>query len=105
MAIDLGINLIPRRKINPSETFNRNVSGVPTAHCLNCGKEFFKYSSITRKYCSSKCQQAYQFKIAYQKIINGDPSIMRANYSPSTFKKIIIEEQNGVCAICGQAQE
>jgi hypothetical protein len=30
---------------------------------------------------------------------------MRANYSPKPFKKIIIEEQNGVCAICGQAQE
>lgn len=105
IAIDLGINLTPRRKINSSETFNRNIPRVPIVNCLNCGKEFYKYSSSTGKYCSNKCQQAYQFKLAYQKIVDGDPSIMRANYSPATFKKIIIEEQNGVCVICGQPQE
>ena len=105
MAIKLGINLIQRRKINSSETFKRNTKRVPIVNCLNCGKEFYKYSSSTGKYCSLKCQQAYQLKLAYQKIINGDPSIMRANYSPKAFKKFIIEEQNGVCAICGQSQE
>ena len=105
IAIDLGINLTPRRKINSSETFNRNIPRVPIVNCLNCGKEFYKYSSSTGKYCSNKCQQAYQLKLAYQKIIDGDPLVMRANYSPRPFKKIIIEEQNGVCAICGQAQE
>lgn len=104
IAIKLGINLIQRRKINPSKTFKKNITR-PIVNCLNCGKEFYKYSSSTGKYCSNKCQQAYQFKLAYQKIIDGDPSIMRANYSPATFKKIIIEEQNGVCAICGQPQE
>ena len=30
---------------------------------------------------------------------------MRGNYSPSCFKKDIIEEQNNVCAICGCSQE
>ena len=31
----------------------------------------------------------------------GDKSVMRANYIPKFAKPIILEEQNGVCAICG----
>ena len=30
---------------------------------------------------------------------------MRANYSPKNFKADIIDEQNGVCTICGCPQE
>ena len=30
---------------------------------------------------------------------------MRANYSPKPFREDIIEEQNGVCAICGMKPE
>ena len=38
VAVSLGINLTPRRKINSSETFNRNIQIVPIVNCLNCGK-------------------------------------------------------------------
>lgn len=55
VAVNLGIKLTPRRKINPSETFNVNTLRVPIVNCLNCGKEFYKYSSSTGKYCSNKC--------------------------------------------------
>lgn len=34
-------------------------------------------------------------------MLDGDESIMRANYFPRYFKEDIIKEQNGVCAICG----
>lgn len=37
----------------------------------------------------------------YQKIIDGDESIMRANYNISYFRNDILKEQNGVCSICG----
>ena len=34
-----------------------------------------------------------------------NPEIQRANYSPRIFKKDIIEEQGGKCAICGMDNE
>lgn len=30
---------------------------------------------------------------------------MRANYTPKNYKEDIIQEQNGICAICGMSQE
>ena len=47
----------------------------------------------------------FQHKINYQKIIDGDESIMRANYNLQRYKKDIINEQNGLCAICNMIQE
>lgn len=104
-ALRLGIQLKTRRAINKNETFNKGVIRVAKAVCLNCGKEFPKYAGSTGKYCSIKCQQEYQHKQAYQLLLNGDDSIMRANYIPKSFKQDIIEEQNGVCAICGMKPE
>lgn len=98
----LGIELKPRRKINPKETFNRG-TGKKTI-CQNCGKEFKLYSSTTGKFCCTECHQEFRHKEKYQKLIEGDESIMRANYSPKNFKKDILEEQNGKCAICGCEQ-
>ena len=103
VAIRLGIKLEQRRKINESETFNRKKE--ETVICLNCKKEFLKRPNNYGKYCCNKCQQEYQHKQQYQKIIDGDPSIMRANYSPKSFKSDIISEQGGVCAICGMKPE
>lgn len=56
----LGIPLIPRRKINPNETFGRGTAKMDT--CLNCGKEFILYLSHTGKYCCHSCQVEYQRK-------------------------------------------
>ena len=47
----------------------------------------------------------YVRKNKYQKIVKGDESVMRANYSPKTFKDIILKEQNNKCAICGMTTE
>lgn len=104
-AIRVGIELVPRRKINDNETFNRGTHRKSPSICLNCGKEFYPGISSYGKYCCSKCQQEYQHKIGYQKILDGDISIMRANYSPKAFKGDILEEQGGVCAICGMKPE
>lgn len=92
----LGINLPIRRRINETEHFNKKHK-----FCLNCGKEMNKRKSFYSKFCDEKCSIEYHHKKLYEKIINGDRSIMRANYSPKTFKKDIIKEQNGRCAICG----
>lgn len=105
-ALRLGIELPRKRKINPCETFGKGVIKVPIGICINCGKEFPLYASRKNKYCSFKCQHEYQHKLKYQKLINGDSSIMNANYNPSkAFKEDIIKEQNGMCAICGMKPE
>lgn len=95
VAKRLGIELPQRRKINPCETFNKNTS-KKTNFCLNCGKEI----PSQNKFCNNECQKEYQHKQKYQLILDGDSSIMRANYSPRIFKEDIIKEQGGVCAIC-----
>lgn len=98
VALKIGIELPQRRKINECENFNKKKK----IHiCINCGKEFEHILGNTNKYCSEKCEKEFKHKQGYQKILEGDPSIMRANYTPKAFKKDIIEEQNGVCDICG----
>lgn len=98
VARRLGIELPKRRKLNPNETFGKRHK----IHiCINCGKEFNHIEGNTNKYCSSICEKEYKHKQKYQLILNGDNSIMRANYSPKAFRDDILKEQNGVCAICG----
>lgn len=117
VASKIGITLPKRRKLNPNETFNKGVHKVIVSninipkpiqkvgtktYCLNCGHELDGYA---KKYCSSKCQIEYKHKLAYKKFLEGDLSIMRANYNPRVFKKDIIKEQNNKCAICGLEPE
>ena len=102
VAQRLGIELPQRRKINPNETFNR---GVSTHICLNCGKEFPHKPGYSNKYCSPECEKDFKHKQKYQLILDGDSSIMRANYSPKAFRNDILSEQGGVCAICGMKPE
>lgn len=99
VAKNLGIELPQRRKINSNETFNKGIN--KKYYCLNCGKELHQKASSTHKFCNNDCQHEYQHKQKYELLLNGDSSIMRANYSPRIFKDDIIKEQNGVCAICG----
>lgn len=100
VAIRIGINLPQKRKINECETFNRKKK-IYT--CLNCKKEFEHRAGCSNKYCSNECEKEHKHIIGYQKILDGDSSIMRANYIPKAFKKDIMEEQGNVCAICGMS--
>ena len=103
VAKRLGIQLTPRRKVNPKETFNRGTA--KTSFCKNCGKEFVVYKGSSGIFCSNKCQQEFRHREAYEKLVRGDEEIMRANYSPKNFRDDIIKEQDGKCAICGCEQE
>ena len=94
VANTLNISLPPRRKINPKETFRK---GKVKGKCANCGKPISK----PKKFCNQDCMGEYSSKTGYQKILDGDPSIMNANYSPKHFKNIILKEQENKCAICG----
>lgn len=94
MKNTLNIELPDKRVINSLETFNKiGLQGT----CKCCGKPISK----SKTYCNFTCEHTYLHKLAYQKIIDGDSSIMKANYVPKAFKEDILEEQGGVCAICG----
>ena len=99
----IGIKLEKRRTINEKEHFNRGTAQVVV--CEICGKEFIKYHSSNGRFCSPKCHSIFKHQEKYQLLIDGDESIMRANYSPRAFKDDIIKEQGGVCAICKCNQE
>ena len=58
-AFRLGIELPQKRKINPKETFNREVIRAERGTCINCGKEFIKY---TENYV---CLQNKDFFVCY----------------------------------------
>lgn len=94
----LGITLPKRKKIH--QKINENI-GI----CLNCKHQFKKVSGYSSNFCCSECEKKYKHNQRYQLILNGDPSIMRANYSPKNFKQDILNEQNGMCAICGMKPE
>jgi hypothetical protein len=100
-ALRYGLKLPKRRSINSNETFNKGTTKCDKGICLNCGKEFIKYSSKVNKFCSNKCQGEYKHKKNYEDFLKGGEKFMRGNYNPP-FKDFIIFEQNGVCAICSQ---
>lgn len=98
VALRIGIELPQRRKVNPIENHNRDKK---IHKCLNCGKEFLHKDGYTNKYCCVECEHEYKHKQKYKKILDGDASIMRANYMPKAFKEDILKEQDNKCAICG----
>ncbi len=73
--------------------------------CLNCGAEFHARYASFGKFCCTNCSAAYKHKIGYKRLIEGDPFIMRANWSGEEYKKDILEEQGNKCAICGMSPE
>lgn len=73
--------------------------------CQYCGKEFHARYSSFGKFCSKECSAKYKHMLGYKRILDGDPFIMRANWSGEEYKKDILEEQGGVCAICGISPE
>ena len=103
VAKRLNIALPVRRKISPKEMFNK-LQKEETL-CKNCGKLFYRKIGSSGTFCSKNCQKEYYHKIKYEKIIDGDKSIMRPNYNMSYFKNDILLEQEQKCAICGCGTE
>lgn len=97
----LQIEIQRRRKINPNETFGKGIRKVPKVTCEYCGKEFLKYASSKGRFCSLKCFTLNKHRKGYEKILKGEPDIMRANYNPNIFNDFILAEQNNKCAVCG----
>lgn len=98
-------NSLTQHEIRCKKNPNRKMKNEIMHQCVNCGNYFAHKNGCYNKYCSTECEKEYKHKIKYLKIIEGDPSIMRANYSPQPFKDDILKEQGGVCAICGMKPE
>lgn len=91
----LGITLPNKRRINPSETFNKGTAKSYT--CKNCDNIIYTNQS----FCSKECCADYHHKQKYKDFLEHPEKYNRANYQPSIFKKDILKEQNCRCAICG----
>lgn len=101
VARNLGIELPQRRKINPSETFNKKEK--KKCHCLNCGKEL---ESRNKKYCDIHCQQEYQYKEWVIRWKNGEESGLKGEYGISNYlKHYLLEKFNYRCSKCGWGEE
>lgn len=103
VAIRIGIDLEDRRVKNPNETFNKGLLKIPLIVCKECKKEFKKRAGYYNEFCSNSCRHQYRFTKAYEKVTEGDYSVMRANFGLKRYKDAIIEEQDNKCAICSMS--
>jgi predicted nucleic acid-binding Zn ribbon protein len=71
--------------------------------CQCCNKEF-ESTNKYRKYCSNKCHAEDTHKKCYEDFLKNPEKYCNGGYTPKAFKKDIINEQEGSCAICGGDQ-
>lgn len=96
-AKKLKLKLIPRRKINPSETFNKGKR--KDKGCLYCGKPV---NNRHNKYCSLECKNEFVYKQNVEawkehKINGGE-----VDGTPKSFvRRYMFEKFNYCCEKCG----
>lgn len=67
--------------------------------CQYCGVKFIGQKNA--KFCCRSCSEQYKHKLAYIDFLENNDKYCRGNYTPKWFKKEFLEEQNGICSICG----
>lgn len=97
-AKKIGIEIIPRRKKNEKETFNKGVSLRGVKYCKNCGKEIPKSSSNV--YCSSECFQEHIFNERV-KDWKENPYKYEKENMPSFIRKYMMMKDGCKCEKCG----
>ena len=96
----IGIIVPQRRKINPTETFNKG-NGKKCV-CENCGKEFEARDSANRKFCSHKCFHEFNSKEYIKRWKNGEVDGLSGDYALSkAVRNYIFEKNDFKCEICG----
>jgi hypothetical protein len=68
--------------------------------CKNCNKEFIT-DRKDKVYCSFECSAEHKHKMSYADFLENNEKYCKGNYTPKNFKNEFMEEQGGVCAICG----
>ena len=97
MAKKIGIELIPRRKINSSEHFNKGKGHK----CLNPECSNIIIGNKKQKYCCSKCQHRYINLQKYKYYLEHQEEFVGREIPYTLIKHFILDEQNHCCAICG----
>ena len=92
----LGIELPPRRKINPSEKLNKGNSNK-IRYCLNCGKEL---DYTAKKYCSHFCQSEYEYSSYIERWKRGEENGGKKEVS-TYVRKYLFLKNNSKCEKCG----
>lgn len=69
--------------------------------CKECGKPLKNNKNI---FCNNKCSSTFQHKRAYKDFIKNPEKYCNGGYTPKSFKKEFLIEQNEKCAICGCEQ-
>lgn len=98
-AKKLGLELPSKRKINPSETFNKGKIFKTPRHCINCGQELDYYQ---QKFCCQQCQLDFQYKNYINKWKEGteNGNLRDGSYS-NYIRKYLFEKYNNKCQKCG----
>lgn len=65
--------------------------------CKNCGIELIE----NKTFCSLDCNGVFNHKKAYNDFLSNPEKYCRPNYTPKGFKVDFLNEQNGLCDICG----
>lgn len=98
-ATRLGIDLPKRRKINPSETFNKGIRDPSKIkYCVNCGAEL-DYSA--KKYCNNICQGEYEYKQKIQEWKEGSfDGIIGKDGVSNHLRRYLFEKFENKCCKC-----
>ena len=92
VAKKLEIQIIPRRVINSSETFNKKEH-----KCLNCGKIL----DSSRKFCNSTCQSNFEYQQYITRWKNQEVPGHDVRYKLSPYvRRFLLEKYNYCCEKC-----
>ena len=99
VAKNLGIKLPQRRKINPSETFNKGTGEKQV--CLYCGKEL-EYRSHKPRFCNNTCYAKYIEQEYIKRWLAGEETgIIGKDDIKTAVKNYLFKIHNNSCEKCG----
>ena len=79
----------------------REIQKKPLNICINCGKE-----TPNKKYCSTVCQNEYDYKTYINKWKNNEVDGLRGEYQISLhIRRYFLEKYNNSCQCCGWNKE
>ena len=102
------------RKLYPNKKYddkfkqpNRKIKPNQERFCVICGNKLSNYNKTCSEECKNKLiklNNIDKYNKKYEYYLNHQDDFCRPNYIPK-FKDKFIEEQSGVCAICGMKPE